>query len=425
MTAWGPVLLMALGAHYQASVGVSNTGRGGLIPVDPVVGNSVAAIDLQVTPRGQISVNTGRLTLGAQYSPRVLQRFRVDSSTVAASNTGRPLLLHNMGVSAGYKFSRAWSGQMGATLSIGELDYNSQAFATTNNQVTDPNVTFRQPIIETLPLSGSAGLSGTLAGGHNVGLTAGVRYVDTDNPGFQLAPDAPDPTPTLLSTTGALTYTKNLGRRLKLGFRADGTYTRLGDNQGFTNMGASAVLNYQATEKVAMSLNVGGILSIFGAGQNLLTGEAQAGGVRAVPAAALSINGPLLRRRDVNINLVLGSGITAFSNPIRGTVEPRVSSTLTLGMGFLSSWSVAALASFVTSAALQAPPDSMGNTINIDETMIALRVPLAYRVSRYFSISGGVDFSLRGPHLRTENFAFRQTTFTGFLTMDANWSTQW
>ncbi len=132
-----------------------------------------------------------------------------------------------------------------------------------------------------------------------------------------------------------------------------------------------------------------------------------------LPLAQIDLTSYFRRSHEVEWRSTVGAATQAFADPVlgvevlRGTAQARVDAEIG------GNWGVGALVVFATNVTgpLRPVGGQMGpGVLAPDETIISAELPFHYRWPNQLLVEMGGRFAQRGPHLRSPNFAWRETS---------------
>lgn len=452
------LLLVPSSASYRLNVNVSNSTEGGLVAVAPGQ-PSRPSVSTTLSPSTALQIGTNNLALSLSYNLRLFRRFEfgepdmTDPNTLAIPEIPRFLLNHTVSMGTDFRFARGWTFSLVGSASLGEVDSPA---ATGLLGGGDP----------TLGNGQNGGGNGT-GQGANQGMGApglsqgGIGGVPTDDGvvdaltmnasarfGGQLSADYAFELGASLSHTRSLTGTStsailqfaalpeqtNLGLSTQLSFnlgRRDSVSVGAGVEFSYTGQGGGSFRNLSGTigygRRLGRTTSMAARLGVF-AIQVLDAPEFSVVGVLAQdsvsPLLDFSLDFTVLQLRSVIMAGAFGASVAGTANPVTGTIEPRATSSLNLGISLPPSANVGLSATFSAPAAYgdrEVDVDMAGGQAFVDaflvgETTFESAATFTYSVSSGFDIGSGIRFSTFAPRFGAQNFGFSNQTYTVFVT---------
>lgn len=134
-----------------------------------------------------------------------------------------------------------------------------------------------------------------------------------------------------------------------------------------------------------------------------------------LPLAQIDLASSLRRSHDMEWRSTIGAAVNAFADPVLGVEVLRGTAQARIDTQVGEHWGVGALALFATDIngplrPLGSQPGQGPSVLAPDETVLSAEIPFHYRWANQFLVELGGRFVQRAPHLRSPDFAWRETS---------------
>lgn len=398
---------------FDVSGGAVMEMRGGRAPVNPASAPTPSVLAV-VAPIGRLhwGARSHATTAVLQYSPRILYRF----PNLAQLN--RPLLLHQTAAAYSRRLTPTWAMTAQAAADIGELDYTSAQTLFGDQQTALPEA----DVTSYLSVNGGLVFTGALTPVHSLTIAPNA---DFRTPYGASTQSSSDPTvdgfqtvlPQQFGTGLTLAHNYLFRPRDTLSLQVSGQYV------DFDARGASYIVagSYGWARRITSRLDSLIRAGLF-ASQETRPPEGvdrTNAGSPVQPVVVAQLNGRLYNRSGLRISGNFGLSNTALRDSITGEVVPRIGLSSQLTFFFPPRWTAGLSANFYTTATIEprfaADPGGMTDPDEVfldpsaqQETALSWRTPVSYSFRNNYAVEFGTIWSVRGPHLSTSPFRFRQ-----------------
>lgn len=132
-----------------------------------------------------------------------------------------------------------------------------------------------------------------------------------------------------------------------------------------------------------------------------------------LPLAQIDLTSYVHRSHEVEWRSTLGAATSAFADPVLGVEVLRGTAQARIDADVGTHWGVGALVVFATDITGPLHPIGTGQGsagLAPDETVVSAEIPFHYRWPNQFLVELGGRFAQRAPHLRSPDFAWRETS---------------
>jgi hypothetical protein len=365
-----------------------------------------------VQPAGQLRVGAGDTFLLARYSPRLTWRHPNQEK-----DTLRPLLLHVASLSGAYAPSAPWLFTMSLDTTAGEADYatlnqvlgQTQAGQTQTTPQAQSALPQQQRIFTGL-VSTSAARS--LDARTAVGLRLDFHHRRPLDAPMAMPPSMGTPVPapsltlarqTAISGGPFLIWYATMRNQLET--LVDLTYeTREPDITFFIGYSTVAWTHKLSLDETLLITAGAGYITVDM--KDMTTGLPDKSS-SVSPVATVRYSGIMTKSGEFQVASNLGLGVEAMVDPVLNAAGPRGTAQGELAVRLSQPWEVAADGNFTTSLRRH-PLDTGPGSGPALETVVMAVLRLRHHLTREISLDARARWSNRAPHLRADDFAFKQ-----------------
>jgi hypothetical protein len=374
-------------------------GQSPTIPGEPPKGTVLAVIEPLLRLRLGRAMTYGTVA----YRPRVMWR------QPNATDTDRPLLLHQVDLSLAVRPSAPLIFRGGARVSVGEPDYTALQSIFGRSQGQLPLV--QKLVSVTSELDVGYSLSERFVLGGRGSFTLRRPYGGDQLPVPTEVPAGTAPPPPLLGKQQGVAvgpyFVYELTKRDNLQMLSEGELEKRDPGLRFWVAFLSAGWEHRVRPSQSITVHAG-------VSRARIHGDAQG----AEPAYDMDTTSPIasvgyaarMKKSDGSELAISGAlGVVNEIDPVLSRAGPRATMLFNLEYRLSPVWQLASAASFGTT--VRDPVMAMMPT-NVngkpDETMASANLLVRYRPTPYLAVDAGGRWSDRGPNLRVDDFKFHQ-----------------
>ncbi len=427
-----PILIGLTASQFEATanIGLQAENRTGERPL-AVSGEQALVSEFEVVPSGALAFRFKRTTLSVSYTPRLYTRLDLRGGNTSEST--RPLFLHGFSAAFTQAFTHRFRMSLSGFGSVGEVDYGNVnlvsgtpqqvprqgAQGTTRGTSAAGSLPANQTTFATQNYGGNLSFVWDVARNHTITLGGGGNY----NSSLGVNDTFPVNYGGSADLGWSWRFTPNYAFNLGAAYgetRVDPTGPGIGR---FRSVSMSAGFDARFSRVFNASFGGGALIADNHPAPDAVAMTQIQPGISAIPTGNVAFTFiPTSGRGNFHLTTTFGVGLEGFVDPLQAQgFTPRVALAWNLNLIFYQDWSFTPNASLFTPASLHPPtcPQGTDCSNSLNETLISVSVPLAYRINDGLSIALGARISLRGTHLGADQVQFPDRFILGFLSFTA------